>query len=222
MTLLQARENMIEQQIRPWDVLDQRVLDAIGDIPREKYVDQEHEGVAYSDYQLPIGHGQVMLNPNVDARIVQTLDIGPTDSILEIGTGSGYVTTCLSRLAGKVETVEIVEALASAAENRLKSMGVSNTTFHNLDASIEWDAADAYDAIVLTGSVEQIPDFYKHKMALQGRLCAIVGSISSPAMNVVKLTRIGTEEWISDSLFETVAPPLVNFNADSSEKIFLF
>lgn len=222
MNLIQARENMIEQQIRPWDVLDQRILDALATIPRERFVDGEHRGIAYSDYELPIGHGQSMLKPNLDGRLLQALDISPTDSLLEIGTGSGFLTTCLSRLGRKVQSVEIIPELSQSATELLGEMGVSNAHCLTLDASLEWDADDQYEGIVFTGSLTEIPEFYLEKMAINGRLCAILGSSANPTMEAVLITRIAQTEWLRDSLFETSAPPLVNFSAEESEKAFKF
>lgn len=218
----QARENMIEQQIRPWDVLDQRVLDVLGEIPREQFVDAQYHGVAYSDHRMPIGHGQEMLNPNVDARMIQALDLQNTDSVLEIGTGSGYTATCLSRLSRSVETVEISAPLAEAARARFAELACSNISSHNLDASEIWDAADEYDAIAFTGSVQTVPEYYKLKMAIGGRLFVVVGDAEAPTMTAMLLTRMAESEWTTDSLFETSIPPLENFSAPASTDDFVF
>ncbi len=218
----QARENMIEQQIRPWDVLDQRVLDVLGEIPREQFVDEQYHGVAYSDHRMPIGHGQEMLNPNVDARMIQALALQNTDSVLEIGTGSGYTATCLSRLCRNVETVEISTPLADAARGRFAEMACSNISSHNLDASEIWDAADEYDAIAFTGSVQKIPEYYKLKMAVGARLFVVVGDANAPTMTAMLLTRLTEQEWTSDSLFETCVPPLQNFSAPAGPDDFEF
>jgi len=211
----QARENMIEQQIRPWDVLDQRVLNALADIPRENFVAEAYRDLAYSDFQLPIGHEQKMLNPNVDGRLLQALAILTTDSVLEIGTGSGYLATCMSRLAGNVTTLEINPELQAAASARLQQSGCSNTRSLLQDAAETWDAADAYDAVALTGSVQQIPEFYREKVAINGRLFAVVGSVEQPTMEAQLHTRISSSEWVSESLFETHIPALQNFDVET-------
>jgi len=119
MQLQQARENMIEQQVRPWDVLDQRVLDALATVPREEFVSQEHRGLAYSDFQLPIGFGQTLLKPTIDGRLLQALNISLTDTILEVGAGSGYLSACLSRLGKECDSLEIHPELATQAAARL-------------------------------------------------------------------------------------------------------
>ena len=218
----QARLNMIEQQIRPWDVLDQRVLDVLNDMPREAFLDSELHGVAYSDSPLPIGEGQHMLNPNVVARVLQALDLNTTDSVLEIGTGSGFMAACLSRLARSVETVEILGPLAEQARTRFAELACSNVSSHNLDAAEIWDAADDYDAIAFTGSVQQVPEYYKQKMAIGGRLFVVVGDEAEPTMTARLLTRMSETEWTDDSLFETVVPALQNFNSGKKVESFVF
>lgn len=220
MNLNQARSNMIEQQVRPWDVLDQRVLDVLSDIPREKFVAVEHQGLAYSDFQLPIGFGQTLFKPTLDGRLLQTLAINVTDSVLEIGTGSGYLTACMARLARHCDTVEIHPELAAKATARLQELGITNVSLHQLDASEPWDAKDRYDAIALGGSVESIPEFYKQKMAVGGRLFAVLGSSEQPTMEATLLTRLSESEWTSESLFETRIDPLVNFATADLEFVF--
>ncbi len=213
MNLSQARENMIEQQIRPWDVLDPRVLNVLSEIPRDRFVESNVRELAYSDYQLPIGHGQTMLKPNVDGRILQALTIATTDKILEIGSGSGFLTACFAALGNQVDSVEIIPALAQQASQRIATMGIANAHVFEQDAAQEWDAADAYDCIALTGAVYAVPEFYLNKMSVGGRLFAVIGTSDQPTMEAVLLTRVSDQEWISESLFETNVPPLVNFDA---------
>ena len=220
MDLQQARSNMIEQQVRPWDVLDQRVLDVLSGIPREDFLDPAHHGVAYSDFQLPIGHGQFMFKPTLDGRLLQSLQLELTDSVLEIGTGSGYLTACLARLGGQVDSIEIISELAQSAAARLETLGVSNVAVLQQDATAQWDARDGYDAIVIGGAVPSIPDFYRKKMNIGGRLFAIIGENSSPAMEAVLLTRVRDTEWSQESLFETRVDPLVNFDSESPSFVF--
>lgn len=215
MNLNLARSNMIEQQIRPWDVLDQRVLDVLGDVPREQFLDPAYEGIAYSDHPLPIGHGQFMLPPNVDGRLLQALDLKTTDSVLEIGTGSGFLTLCLARLARHVDSVEINAELHQAALGRLNSLACSNVTARHLDASKEWDADDQYDGIVFTGSLPEVPQFYLDKLAPEGRLVAIIGNPSEATMSAMLMTRVSANEILCDSLFETRADALLNFAPDA-------
>jgi len=220
MDLQLARNNMIEQQVRPWDVLDQRVLDVLAEVPRESFLEPKHKGVAYSDFQLPIGHGQNMLKPTVDGRLLQALLLRLTDTVLEIGTGSGYLTACLARLSAHVDSIEIIPALAESATARLADMGVSNITISQQDASKVWDARDGYDAIAFSGAVPAIPDYYRNKLNVGGRLFAMIGESSRPTMEAVVVTRISDNEWGKESLFEASIDPLVNFDAVSPGFVF--
>ena len=206
---------MIEQQVRPWDVLDQRVLDVLAEVPREAFLEPAYKGVAYSDFQLPIGHGQHMLKPTLDGRLLQALLLRLTDNMLEIGTGSGYLAACSAKLCAHVDSLEIVPALAESAQTRLAGMGVSNVTVIQQDASKVWDARDGYDAIAFSGAVPFINDYYKTKLNVGGRLFAMVGESSSPTMEAVLVTRIHENEWGSESLFEANVDPLINFDSVS-------
>jgi len=220
MNLQQARSNMIEQQVRPWDVLDQRVLDVLATVPREEFVVQEHRALAFSDYQLPIGFGQTLLKPILEGRLLQALAPQVTETVLEIGAGSGYVSACLARMAHKVESLEIHPELAAGAKSRLTELGVSNVTIREQDAAGEWDAQDSYDAIAFGGAVEQIPEYYKNKMAINGRLFAVTGDSQQPMMEALLMTRISESEWTTESLFETRIDPLVNFSEVASSFVF--
>lgn len=220
MDLQQARSNMIEQQVRPWDVLDQRVLDVLSEVPREAFLEPQHRGVAYSDFQLPIGHGQHMLKPTVDGRLLQSLLLELTDTVLEIGTGSGYLTACLARLSAHVESIEIIPQLASEAKERLAQMGISNVNVLEQDAASSWDARDGYDAIAFSGAIPSIPEFYRNKLNVGGRLFAMIGESSEPTMEAVLITRVRETEWSRESLFETGVETLVNFASDSPDFVF--
>lgn len=220
MNLQQARTNMIEQQVRPWDVLDQRVLDTLAGIAREDFVSQEHRGLAYSDYQLPIGFGQTMLKPVLEGRLLQTLGLDTTDSVLEIGTGSGYLTACIARLAGHVESVELHPELASSAAARLQALGIGNAVIRQQDASEVWDARDSYDAILFGGAIAGIPQWFRDKLAVGGRLLAVVGDPAQPTMEATLLTRLSEHDYTTDGLFETRLDPLINFQAATNEFIF--
>ena len=211
---------MIEQQVRPWDVLDQRVLDVLAEVPRESFASSEHSGVAYSDFALPIGHGQHMLKPTVDGRLLQALLLQLTDSVLEIGTGSGYLTACLARLCGHVHSIEIIPQLAESAKARLAEMGVTNVTLQTQDASAVWDARDGYDAIAFGGAIPAIPDYYLNKLNTGGRLFAMIGESSGPVMEAVVVTRIRETEWNRESLFEVNVDTLTNFETASPSFVF--
>lgn len=202
----QARFFMVEQQIRPWDVLDQKVLDLFLEVPRHQFVEDSKQSLAYSDIELPIGHDEVMMAPKVEAKLLQALDIDDTDTVLEVGTGSGFMTALMASLGESVTTVEIHEDLQQIAKERLKDY--NNIDFQIGDASQDWNDGQLYDVIVLTGSVATIPQAYKEKLNLGGRLAVICGQ--SPAMTAEVLTRISESEWETESLFETDLKALVN------------
>jgi protein-L-isoaspartate(D-aspartate) O-methyltransferase len=203
-----ARRNMVEQQVRPWDVIDQRVLDLIGRAPREDYVPAAYRNLAFADLNLPIGHGQVMMAPKYEARILQELEIDPKDRILEIGTGSGYFTSLLAALGASVTSVEIVPELKAGAEKALAAHGVQNAAVEVGDGARGWDKLGPYDVIVLTGSTPVLPDAFARNLAPNGRLFAVVGR--APAMEARVLHRLGDDGIETRSLFETDLPALVN------------
>lgn len=205
-----ARYNMIEQQIRPWSVLDYHVLDVLGRLPREKFVPAAWRRLAYSDTRIPLEHGQSMMPPVVEGRLLQGLELNPDDHVLEIGTGSGYLTACLASLAETVDTVDLHEDFTASARERLKELGIDNVNFHTGDAATGWDGGRQYDAIVITGAVPEVPDAYKRSLAPGGRLIAVVGDSDQPIMEAVQVIRVGTGEWSTESLFETWIAPLVN------------
>ncbi len=215
-----ARSNMVEQQVRPWDVLDQRVLDVLSEVPRDAFVAEEHKALAYSDYQLPIGFGQTLFKPNLEGRLLQALALNVTDTVLEVGTGSGYLSACLARMAQQCESIEIHPELVKNAQNRITELGITNVSIHQQDAATEWDARDTYDAIAFGGAVEVIPEYYKQKMAINGRLFAVTGTPSQPTMEALLLTRVSNTEWLSESLFETRVDPLVNFSTTKAAFVF--
>jgi protein-L-isoaspartate(D-aspartate) O-methyltransferase len=206
MNLDQARFFMVEQQIRPWDVLDPKILDLFMDVPRHLFVEAGNEGLAYSDIELPIGQDQTMMFPRVEARLLQALDIDSKDNVLEIGTGSGFLTALIANLAQNVTSVELHEEIQETAKTRLANF--DNINFETDDASSDWKDGQEYDVIVLTGSVAEIPQTYKEKLKLGGRLGVIAGH--SPAMVAQVLTRISNQEWEVETLFETDLAPLTN------------
>ena len=203
-----ARFNMIEQQIRTWEVLDRRVLDVVASLPREDFVPERYRRLAYADLSLPIGHDQVMMPPKVEARMLQALDVQPADKVLEVGTGSGFVTACLARLGGHVHSVEILESFLGPARRRLEAHGITNVTLENGDAARGWSRHAPYDVIAVTGSLPEMEEAFKLQLAVGGRLFVIVGE--EPVMEARLYTRVGEDAWSMDSLFETVVPPLIN------------
>lgn len=202
-----ARANMIAQQIRTWDVLDQRVLDLIARIPREEFVPANYRTLAFVDMNIPLGRGEVMLAPKFEARIVQELDISPSDKILEIGTGSGYMTALLASLGKHVYSVDIVPEFKLHAEKVLAAHGIRNVTLEVGDASRGWNRHAPYDVVLVTGSMPKLPADFRACLANRGRLAVIVGD--APAMEVKLIKRVG-DNFEERSLFETVVPALAN------------
>lgn len=204
MNLEKARFNMIQQQIRTWEVLDQRVLDAMGSLPRDEFVPPAYRKLAYADVQIPLDEGQVMMPPKLEARMAQELRLTRKDTVLEIGTGSGFVTALLARLAGHVYSVEVRESLSRQAATRLSAHGIDNVTLEVGDARRGWDAHAPYDAIAVTGSVAVLEDRFQNQLRLGGRLFVIVGD--SPVMEALLIRRVGEHDFARESLFETDLP----------------
>ena len=208
MNLENARFNMIEQQIRPWEVLDQRVLDLLNELPREDFVPQRYRKLAYTDTAISLGNDQVMMPPRVEARILQALNIQAEETVLEVGTGCGYVTALLASLGEHVYSVDINTEMTRTAGEKLADHGIINVTLETGDAARGWDAHSPYDVIVITGSLPLLPASFKQALKTGGRLVAIVGD--SPVMEVVLITRVGESEWAQETLFETDLPALIN------------
>lgn len=209
-----ARFNMIEQQIRPWQVIDPRVLNALHEVRREDYVPRHYCNLAFADMHIPLEHGQVMMQPKQEARLLQELALKPEDRVLEIGTGSGHVTALLAHLAGHVETVDIFPDFIESARARLSDHGVTNVTFHEGDAGRGWDSEQTFDAIFLTGSVAALPVGFKNLLASGGRLAAIVGR--EPVMEAVLVEHPVDQQYRTVSLFDTSLPPLLHAEAEPS------
>lgn len=207
-TFEQARFNMVQQQIRPWEVLDQRVLELINRIPRDQFVPDEYRGLAYADIEIPIGHDQQMMFPRVEGRMLQALNIQPADRILEIGTGSGYVTTCLAKLGGKVISLDIHSEFTERARPRLESLGIENVELRTADGLAEDVKGGPFDVIAVTGSLPLVPDMLKNQLSIGGRLFAVAGE--APAMEASLITRVGDSAWRVEGLFETELAALVN------------
>jgi protein-L-isoaspartate(D-aspartate) O-methyltransferase len=208
MNIEQARSNMVEQQIRTWEVLDQEVLDLLYLVPREEFVAQEHRALAFSDLELPIGEGECMWTPKMEARVLQELAPKKQDLVLEIGTGSGYLTALLAHRAGHVHSVEIKPKLAELGGRNLSRHGVDNVTLHTGDASHGWPRQAPYDVIVLTGSTPVLPRSLVDSLAAGGRLFAVVGEAPAMAARLVTCSVPGAFRNVD--LFETVVAPLVN------------
>ena len=208
MNIEQARFNMVEQQIRTWEVLDQAVLDLLYVVRREEFVPDAYRALAFSDLEIPIGSGQKMMQPKVEARILQELAPKSTDRVLEVGTGSGYMAALLAHRARHVHSVEIVPELKRLGEVNLRRAGVANVTVEGGDAARGWAKHAPYDVIVLTGSTPELPDAFLAQLAPGARLFAVVGE--APVMEARLITCVGPGSFNTVDLFETVLAPLAN------------
>ena len=208
MNFEQARFNMVEQQIRPWDVLDQAVLNLLYAVPREEFVPPEYKGLAFTDMEIPIGDGERMMPPKMEARILQELSVRKSDRVLEVGTGSGYLTALLAHRSAHVLSVEIQPRLAEFGRRNLSSHGVDNLTLETGDASHGMPTQAPYDVIVLTGSTPVLPADILGQLAPGGRLFAIVGE--APIMVARLYTCGATGGYRSVELFDTMIAPLKN------------
>lgn len=206
-----ARFNMVEQQVRPWNVLNRRVLDVIGEIPRENFAPDEYKNLAYVDTRIPLGNFEnnpcCMANPIIDGRILQELDIQDSDLILEIGTGSGYLTACLAKLGDHVDTVDINEELTAIAEKNLQTLNINNVNFSTGDASKNWHQKRNYDVIVIAAAMKHIPASYKNLLKIGGRMFIVTGD--APAMTAHRVTRTDKNKWTVEDLFETSIEPMI-------------
>jgi protein-L-isoaspartate(D-aspartate) O-methyltransferase len=212
MNLEQARSNMVEQQIRTWEVLDQDVLDLLYVVPREEFVPPQYRALAFSDLEIPLEEGvkggERMWQPKLEARVLQELGIHKTDRVLEVGTGSGYLTALMAHRAAHVHSIEIKPALAAFGQRNLERHGADNVTLEIGDAARGWPSRAPYDVIVLTGSTPVLPQAFLEQLAAGGRLFAVVGE--APAMTA-RLVMCGAPgAWRNVGLFETVIAPLVN------------
>ena len=208
MDIEKARFNMVEQQIRPWDVLDQGVLDLLFKMKREDFVPPAYRALAFVDMEIPLGNGEVMLSPKLEARILQEVAAKKTDKVLEIGTGSGYMTALLAHEAGHVHSVEIVPEFKMQADQKLKAHGITNATLEIGDAACGWDRHGPYDLIVVTGAVPALPETFQKSLNVGGRLFAIVGD--APVMEAMLVTCIAEGVYQSVVLFETCIASLKN------------
>jgi protein-L-isoaspartate(D-aspartate) O-methyltransferase len=214
MDLEQTRFNMVEQQIRTWDVLDQEVLKLLFELRREEFVPPAYRSLAFVDMEIPLGHGEVMLAPKLEARILQEVQVKKTDRILEIGSGSGYLAALLAKKGEYVHSVEIVPELKAMAEKNIQTHGITNVLVENGDGARGWPRHGRYDVIVLTGSTPVLPDAFQKSLSAGGRLFAVVGD--APVMQAVIVTCLAEENegkpgaYSTVGLFETCITPLTN------------
>jgi protein-L-isoaspartate(D-aspartate) O-methyltransferase len=202
-----ARRQMVEQQVRAWEVLDERVLGVIAQVRRELFVPAAYRDLAFADAPIPLGHGQSMLPPNVDGRILQALALRPGETVLDVGTGSGFLAACLARLAGEVRSLEIVPELAAFARENLRASGVGGVGVEVLDA-MTLAETNRYDAIAVSASLPVYDARFERALKVGGRLFVVLGE--APVMEASLIRRVSDTEWLRESLFETVVAPLVN------------
>ncbi len=210
----QARTNMIEQQIRPWEVLSQQILTVMSDVHREDFVPADKKEHAFSDVRLPIGENQSMMHPSLEGRMLQSLEIKHTDDILEIGTGTGFITTCLAKMAKSVVSIDIRDSFTQQAQKMLAAKNITNVTLETADVIAKETDAKQYDAIVVTGSLKTVPQHLKEKLKITGRMFVITGDESQPIMQANLVVRYGQNEWLFTPIFETFMPPLENQNIE--------
>lgn len=207
-TYEKARFNMVEQQVRPWEVMDARVLRVMEEIPRENFVSDEYKGLAYADIEIPLGHGHHMLKPTIVGRMLQALNIKPTDTILEIGTGSGYLTACLAKLGKSVVSVEIHEDIARQAADNLAATDLKNITLQVADAMTGIPEQAPFDVIAVTGSIPDCQQILQKSLNDGGRLFMITGE--APVMQAELVARINGDIFNQETLFETEVEALDN------------
>lgn len=207
MHLDSARAQMIKQQLRTWEVLDAQVLACLGDIRREEFVPDGYRDLAFADTRIPLAHGQAMMAPKVEGRLLQSLALDSEDSVLEIGTGTGFLTACLAQLAGEVFSIDIFPEFVDRARSRLQQRDYGKIKLETSDA-MQMDAENRYDAIAVTGSVPELDARFQRALRIGGRMFVVCGV--SPVMDAMLVTRTGDDQWRHQSLFETDLPALLN------------
>jgi len=208
MNFEQARANMVEQQIRPWEVLDGRVLELLEATHREDFVPVRYRKMAFSDLAIPLENGQCMMKPVVEGRLLQSLELQADETVLEIGTGSGFITACLAQLAKCVVSVDIDEHFSKEAARKLAEKNIHNVEFETGDAMTGWQPEQAHDVLVVTGSVPEIPEHFRGWVNPRGRMFVVCGE--APAMEARLLTKLNATDWREESLFETNLPRLIH------------
>jgi protein-L-isoaspartate(D-aspartate) O-methyltransferase len=207
--IAQARFNMVEQQIRPWEIFDPEVLKLLNELPREAFVPEAYQDLAYADIEIPLGHGQRMMFPRMEAKILQSLALQPADRVLEIGTGSGFLTACLAQLAGQVVSIDIHDDFISQAASHLQAQDIQNVTLVTGDAlQLDLNDQGPFDAIAITGSLpdSSLADHFRRQLKVGGRLFAVVGK--PPVMQAMLTTRVTKEHFRDEVILETELLPL--------------
>ncbi len=208
MNIEYARENMIKQQLRTWEVLDDQLLDLLQQVPREDFVPPALRNLAFVDMNIPLDEEQVMMTPGVEARMLQALAVKSDETVLEVGSGSGYVTALLAKQAKQVYSVEISPHLLQQAGEKLAAHGIENVILEQGDAAQGWNIPNMYEVTAITGSLPILPPAFLESMSIGGRLFAIIGD--APVMEATLITRVRNRGWSREVLFETELPPLKN------------
>lgn len=208
MNFEQARFNMVEQQVRPWEVLDERVLDLLEKTHREDFVPVRYRKMAFTDIAIPLDQGQKMMKPVVEGRLLQALELKPDETVLEIGTGSGFITACLAQLAKQVVSVDIFEQFTNEVAAKLKEKNITNVELETGNVMTGWQPEQAQDVLVVTGSVPNVPDHFRGWVNPGGRIFVVCGD--KPAMEAKLLTKLNATEWREESLFETNLDRLID------------
>ncbi|MBH97154.1 MAG: protein-L-isoaspartate O-methyltransferase [Rhodospirillaceae bacterium] len=213
MNIEEARDRMVEQQLRTWDVFDYRVLRAVRECSRELFVPNTYHDFAFADMEIPLDHDQAMMNPKVEGRLLQSLSLNPNDRVLEIGTGSGFLTACLAHLSQSVLSIDIFAGFTAEARKKLKSLNIQNVNLLTQDA-FSMAQNEQFDAIAVTGSIPTFNEHFVQMLRPGGRMFVIIGK--APAMEAILITQHNNGKWTQESLFETVVAPLSNANQQVS------
>ena len=208
MNIEQARFNMIEQQIRPWKVLDQQVLDVMATLPREQFVPDAYQGLAFADIAIPLGRNRFMLHPREEGRLLQAVKPKLNEKVLVINSGSGYITALVASMAEEVVAVDCDEEFASTCREKLAALNINNVTVDCGDGSDGWQSQAPYDVIIILGSMQILPESIRTQLNIGGRMFCIIGK--EPTMEALAITRTSENEWQEECLFETVVPALEN------------
>lgn len=208
MNFEQARFNMVEQQVRTWEVLDEHVLELLETTHREDFVPVRYRKLAFTDMAIPLDHGQTMMKPVVEGRLLQSLELKPDETVLEIGTGSGFITACLAQMAKQVISVDLYEQFSNEVAAKLKDKDIHNVELETGNVMTGWQPEQAHDVLVVTGSVSLIPDHFRGWVNPSGRIFVVCGE--GPAMEAKLLTKLNATEWREESLFETDLARLID------------
>lgn len=211
MDLELARSKMVGQQIRTQEVFDHRVLEVMAAVPRERFVPERFRNLAFAEVQIPLGHGETMMEPRIEGRMLQALAVRATDRVLEVGTGSGFVTACLARLGASVASYDVHAEFTERARARLELQGIRNATLATQDLARVPESLGRFEAIAVTGSLPELEPSFQRHLAVGGRLFVVVGA--APAMEALLITRVGEDAFTRQSLFETELAGLRNASA---------